>query len=229
MDVGIAEAHKLDSDISERLYYIAKLNPKGVNKLATKYGYQTPREKLESKFNFLNIFFLENCNDDKAIDDLVMTHPDFGLFSETVINRVGKQINKNKIPNQHIIEEEENFVDIEEFGNFDGFMDDNYSYNEFDQMGGVDPISNIAAAVGKLGESAGKFAGTGKRGRNATQNLAEEATKQKAQEIKMAAIAAKQEEKTHKAKTKRIIIISSIVAVVIIIAVVLFIVLRKKK
>jgi len=216
MEVTAQEANKLTNGIAERLHYIAKLNPRGVNRLASKYGYPVPSENVASKFNFLSIFFQENGGDDSAIDELLMTHPDFNLLAETLSNKVKSKMGTNKKTIQ-IDNDEEPFVSVEDFEGFDGFID-NMEIDSHDNMF----IDAIATGLGAVAGGAGKFAGTGKRGRAATQNLAEENTKQlKVQQ--------RGDKLVEKQKTKRIIIYSSLglVAVVIMIFVYIF-VIRKK-
>jgi hypothetical protein len=217
------EAQKLNDSVAQRLHYIAKLNPKGVNKLAYKYGYPVPKENINSKFNFLALWFYENGNDDKALDELLLTHPDFNLFAETMASKLGvmpRAVSKYSGPLQY--EPDEEGLDEDEFGNYDGFIDNNDTYQN-DNF-----IDAIAGAVKGVAGTVGKFAGTGKKGRESQQKWAEEQTKQAQTQVQIAAIEAKKAEKVQKAKTKKIIIISSISAAVVIIGVVLYFVFRKK-
>ncbi len=222
----IEEAQKLNEGVARRLQYIAELNPKGVNKLAYKYGYPVPKENVHSKFNFLAAWFLEEGANDRALDELIITHPDFNLFAETMasklgVDRVEKGVSKYKGPLQYEPEEDE--FDEDEFGNYDGFIDNHDTY-ESDGF-----IDAIAGAIKGVAGAAGKFAGTGKKGRASQQALAEEQTKQAQVQVQIAAIEAKKAEKAQKAKTKKVIIISSIGAGLVIIGIVVYLVFFRKK
>lgn len=208
------DVNRITSDMAERLYYIAKLNPRGVNKIATKYGYPAPQETLEGKFNFLSLFFQEEGNNDNAIDELVIAHPDFGLFAETLSNKV-----KNKLKSRIPIESEEEFVDIEDFEGFDGFIENSEVYYSNDNLF----IDAIAGAVKGVAGTAGKAIGTGKRGTEAKQQAASEQTKQLQLQNKQAKVADKE-------NTKRMIIYSSIGFVIFVVLVLVYVfVIRKKK
>jgi hypothetical protein len=235
MNITSKEAHKLSTDIAERLYYIAKLNPRGVNKLATKYGYQTPKDNLNSKFNFLALFFQENGSDNKAIDQLLLAHPDFNLFAETLaMKSIGRDnaVSPYSGPLQYHPDEDddndEGYMNLDEFGNYDGFIDTNDTYVS-------DPfIGAIADAVKGVAGTVGKFAGKGKKGRAAQANSAAEATTQARLDAQSSLVNARAAEKIaskeQKSKTKRIIIISSISAAVLIGLVLVYVfVIRKKK
>lgn len=221
------EAEKLTNDVARRLRYIAELNPRGVNKLAYKYGYPVPRENVQSKFNFLTVWFAEEGSNDKALDELMMTHPDFNLFAETMASKLGvmpteRGISKYNGPLQYEPDDGDE-LDEDEFGNYDGFIDSHDTYHN-DNF-----IDAIAGAVKGVAGAAGKFAGTGKKGREAQQKLAEEQTKQAQVSVQLAAIEAKKAEKEQRAKTKRIIIWSLIiVSLVVVVTVVYFGFIRKK-
>ncbi len=224
MEVGYQEAARLNNDVLRRLQYIAELNPRGVNKLATKYGYPCPRENVQSKMNFLALFFSENGSDDNAIDELVMANPDYKLFEETILRRIQRpSVRRTDGPLKYQPQEEDGFVNVDDFDGYDSFIDDNDTYSSNDTF-----IGAIADAVKGIADTTGKFAGTGKKGREAQQKLAEEQTKQGQTAIQIAAIQARQAQKEAKAKTKKVIIISSIGAVVLIVALVLFLYLRKR-
>lgn len=222
-----AEAEKLTNNVARRLRYIAELNPRGVNKLAYKYGYPVPKENVHSKFNFLTLWFAEEGSNDKALDELMITHPDFNLFAETMASKLGvipteNGISKYKGPLQYEPEDGDE-LDEDEFGNYDGFIDSHDTYHN-DNF-----IDAIAGAVKGVAGAAGKFAGTGKKGREAQQKMAEEQTKQAQTQVQIAAIEAKKAEKEQKAKTKRIIIWSSVGALLFIILIVVYFAFIRKK
>lgn len=165
MEVTHREAQQLNDKIAERLLYIAKLNPRGVNKLASKYGYPVPKENINSKFNFLTLFFTENGEDDRAIDELLVAHPDFALFAETMATKMSK-LKPSFEPEQH-----DGYFDIEDFGNYDGFVDSIHTYNNDAFVGG------IISAVGDLGAAGINKIGAGKE-RKTAEKIAGESTKQ---------------------------------------------------
>ncbi len=220
MEVSRKEAQNLSNDIAERLYYIAKLNPRGVNKLATKYGYPAPKENINSKFNFLNRFFIENGGDDQAIDELMFTHPDFQMFAETVTGKINRS--RRRIPVEEEVDSiEDGYMNIQHFGNYDGFMSGSDTYNDDKFIGG------IISAVGNLGAAGVNKIGAGKD-RASAERLAKEQTKQAGTGVQIAAIQAKQAKKEAEEKRKTTIIIAIVVLVVIGLAVGGYFLFRKK-
>ncbi len=216
MEVTYQEAQNLNNKIAERLYYIAKLNPRGVNKLASKYGYPVPKENIHSKFNFLSLFVTENGGDDHALDELMAAHPDFNMFAETLASK----LHKKSYPIQ-VRQQEDEFVDIEQFGNYDGFMSGSDTYNDDAFIGG------IISAVGNLGAAGISKIGAGKD-RATQEKLAAETTKQADTGVQIAAIQAKQAKKQADAKNKMIIIISIVAVVLIGLAIGGYFIFRKK-
>lgn len=229
MDISSRDQQKIAGNISARLEYIARNNPKGVNKLAYKYGYPAPKENLHSKFNFLALFLQENGDNDKAIDELVMTHPDFGLFAETLQSKIKNIKGKSQVIEQ---QNEANFIDIEDFAHYDGFIDDNDTYNgNHDYSGDDDFIGGIISAVGNLGAAGINKIGAGKQ-RSANQKLAEEGTKQANTAVQVAAInamAAKKQAEVDAKKSNNMIIALAIAGVLVILAIIAFFYFRRKK
>ncbi len=199
MEVSYNEAEKLNDNIAERLYYIAKLNPRGVNKLAYKHGYPVPKENLQSKFNFLSLYFSENGSEDKALDELLITHPDFQWFAETMASKMA-------VPTRMAQVESDGYLPIEQFGNYDGFIDNNDNYN--------DPfIGGIISAVGNLGAAGISKIGAGKD-RATSEKLAQESTKQAQVQVDIAKAQGKSAQKQAAEKRKTYIWIAVIVIVV---------------
>ncbi len=92
-----------DSELGVRLRYIARLNPKGVNKLASKHGWQLPANNSNARVAFLNDFLAEEGEGehfDKAFAEIVDIHPD-----------------KQLVIDNHSHSGYEGF----EYGNYDGF------------------------------------------------------------------------------------------------------------
>lgn len=67
-----------NTELGYRLRYIATLNPRGVNVLATSFGYHVPKNNVESRIGFLNKFMLEN--EEQSVNALINIHPDRQLF-----------------------------------------------------------------------------------------------------------------------------------------------------
>lgn len=201
---------KVSNDIAERLLYIAKLNPRGVNKLAYRYGYEPPRNSPEARFNFLVKYYNENCDEDQGIDDLLLQHPDFTLFAETFGNHL-----KKKMGNQEELE-----VPIDYYPR---------AYVTFEDQATESFVGAIADAAGATATAVGKFAGTGKKGREASQKLSEEETKRQTLNAYGMLLQQKESAKKFAEKNKTTLIIVAIIVAVLFIGGTLWFVLRDKK
>jgi hypothetical protein len=84
MTISKSEA-ALANGLLDRVEYIAKLNPRGVRKLATSYGYPSPNSQVEAK-KFLMRFLSDDG--DVAVDAMLSIHPDKNAFMENLANRV---------------------------------------------------------------------------------------------------------------------------------------------
>jgi hypothetical protein len=97
MTQGTSLSFPEDSDIGVRIRYIAMLNPKGVNQLAYKFGWQVPSDDVDSRVGFLNRLLVEEGegNFDNIFSELMKIHPDATAFAEMHTNN-GYHYDNNK-------------------------------------------------------------------------------------------------------------------------------------